>query len=228
MPNISVPKGHTGLPGYRHSHSPALAAERSARAPTDDSQSQLQELFQLQCDSARRHADWEALEYRMQCLLEQLAGVPPYCGAVSRGLAPPRVASDERWWLELGPVDSARELITLERDGSMLAALSPTDGGRLRLTAYRPLDGHSLERLLYLAAHPHPRFGVHMRVNNWQLAVDEAADADNFFASEQGDSYFAHWPGGLGGEGEFGGQTALAGQLVEMQLRVYQHFSQPG
>ncbi|WP_157976399.1 hypothetical protein [Parahaliea mediterranea] len=231
MPTISAPRGHSvlsarGRPPCAPGRSEACSGIPSAPIPDGDSQAMLQQLFQLQCDSARRHADWEALEYRMQCLLEQVAGVPPYSESASRGPVPARIASSDQWWLELGPVDGTREVITLEREGYMLAALSATDGGRLRLATYRPLDGHSIERLLYLAAHPHPRLGVHMRENNWQLAVDEAADTDNFFASEQGDAYFAHWPTGLGGEAACSDQSALAAELVEAQLRVYQHFSQ--
>ncbi|TXS92865.1 hypothetical protein FV139_12930 [Parahaliea maris] len=184
-------------------------------------------LYELQCSSARRHSDWLAMEYSMQRLLEQLGGVPPYGRSVDQGVAPVRSARNEAWWLELGPVDFDDDVITLEREGYMLGALAATEEGRLRLTAYRPLDARSLSLLVELAAHPHPRLGVAMRETNWLLAVDKAAELDHFLAAEQGEAYLAHWPGGLGESGgaEAPWQAPLAAMLVEVQLQVFQHFS---
>ncbi|MBN7798083.1 hypothetical protein [Parahaliea mediterranea] len=181
-------------------------------------------LYWLQLCSAQPGADWLGLEYAMQRLLQQLVAEPPVA-SVAKAVPENRVASSEHWWLELDAVPLDRELVTLERDGYMLAALAPNIDSRLVVSAYRPLDAHSLRMLTGLAAHPHPRLGVAMRENNWELAVDAAAGAENFLASEQGGAYLAHWPRGLGGAVADDVQTPLAPEFVDAQLQVYQRFA---
>lgn len=184
-------------------------------------------LFWLQLCSAQPGADWLGLEYAMQRLLQQLVTEPPAARAANDA-SRAWVASTEHWWFELDAVPLDRELVTLERDGYMLAALAPNTDSRLVVSAYRPLDAHSLQMLTGLAAHPHPRLGVAMRENNWELAVDIAAGADNFLASEQGGAYLAHWPMGLGGAVADDVQTALPPELVDAQLQIYQRFATGG
>lgn len=218
--------GQLGLPPLPELLDQQGAAPRPRADDGDGATSLPRMLYELQCGSARRHSDWLAMEYSMQRLLEQLGGVPPYGSAVAQGGAPVRRAHNEAWWLELGPVDFDSDVITLEREGYMLGALAATGDGRLRLTAYRPLDARSLSLLVELAAHPHPRLGVAMRESNWLLAVEKAAEVDHFLASEQGEAYLAYWPGGLGEDSaEAPWQAPLATLLVEIQLQVFQHFS---
>jgi len=207
--------GRLGLPPISY----PLPAELQLDRLADEDKPPLEQLlYWLQLCSAKPGADWLSLEYAMQQLMQQLV-------LQTR----PSVANNPNWWFELAPVAFDANLVTLERDGYMLAALCPNEDARLVITVYRPLDAGSLQLLTRLAAHPHPRLGVSMRENNWELAMDVAADSENFLVSEQGGSYLAHWPMGLGGAGsgelqEQGDQAELSPALTELQFQVYQRF----
>lgn len=213
--------GHFGLPPIPYPLPESLSRATGGEPPAD------QLLYWLQCCSARPDADWQGLEYAMQRLLQRVVAereLPPL-EPVGPALS---AASCEHWWFQLSPVDPGGELVTVERDGYMLAALAPNEECRLALTTYRPLDAASLDVLTRLAAHPHPRLGVEMRVNNWELAVDTAAESDNFLASEQGEPYLVHWPLGLGGALADDLQSQLPPTLTAAQLQVFQRCSGGG
>jgi hypothetical protein len=175
-------------------------------------------LYWLQDCSASPGADWQGLEYALQRVLEHLAADRE---SAANGSGNSRIAESERWWLRLDPVALDRELLTLERQGYMLAAISPSEDMRLQLIAYRPLDAQSLRLITQLAEHPHPRLGVGMRENNWQLALDTAAGQENFLASTQGAAYLAHWPSGLGCAWTDTEQCPLPPVLTALQLDCF-------
>lgn len=107
------------------------------------------------------------------------------------------VAGDT-WWLEIGPVDLGKEIVTIQRKDLLIAALCPREDGRLRVAAYRPLDARSADMLISLGVHPHPEHGVCMRENNWEYALDSSVGLGNFYACEQGLSYRSWWEHGIG------------------------------
>ncbi|MBJ7574651.1 hypothetical protein [Luteimonas sp. MC1828] len=96
-------------------------------------------------------------------------------------------AAGDHWWLELGPVDLDGPIITLQRNGSLLAALAPCSDGRLRVAAYRPLDARAAGLLLALASG-----------NGWQRALDAAAGVGEHFPGIEGAAYIAYWEAGIG------------------------------
>lgn len=102
------------------------------------------------------------------------------------------------WWLELGPVDLAGELVTIQREDSLVAAISTREDGRLRTAVFRPLDGKSAEYLIGLGRLPHPEHAVCMRESNWQYALDCSAGNGNYYAAERGEVYLSYWKHGLG------------------------------
>lgn len=106
--------------------------------------------------------------------------------------------SGENWWFEVGAVDLTKQLITVQRDNLLLAAICATEGGQLRVAAYRPLDTRSIELITGMSQRPHPIQGVCMRENNWQYALDCAAGNGQFYAAEQHYSYISYWEHGLG------------------------------
>ncbi len=107
-------------------------------------------------------------------------------------------ASSDAWWLELGPVDLTGRIVTIQRGDHLIAAVTPRDDGRLRVSTYRPLDAKSLEYLLGLGQAAHPVHGVNMRENNWEYALDCSAGNGNHYAAERGEAYLSSWDGGLG------------------------------
>lgn len=208
--------GRLGLPPVPFPLPEKLRHEAAGEEPPP-----AQLLYWLQCCSADPGADWLGLEYAMQRLLQRVASERDIPSIEPLGPAVSAITCDQ-WWFQLSTVDPGQELVTLERDGYMLAALAPNEEHRLAIATYRPLDAASLALLTRLAAHPHPRYGVAMRVNNWELAVDTAAEPDNFMATEQGGPYLAHWPMGLGGVMADDIQAQLPATLTAAQLQVFQ------
>lgn len=143
----------------------------------------------LQQQSADGASNWLALEPAME-RIAQLLAVPDGRAVIS--------LESNSGWLELGPVDLAGTLVTVQRQGCLIAAISSRADGRLRVAVFRPLDGKSVEYLTGLGQLPHPEHGVCMRENNWQYALDCSATLGNHYAAERGEAYLSYWDRGLG------------------------------
>lgn len=148
-----------------------------------------QMLHALQQRSREANSPWRTLEPAMDRLAALLA--PEDAREVLS-------AAGDTWWLELGPVDLTAELVTLQRDDDLIAAIRPRPDGRLRVAVFRPLDAKAARSLISLAMHPHPQYGVCMRENNWEYARDSSASTGNFYAADRGETYLSHWQDGLG------------------------------
>jgi hypothetical protein len=147
-------------------------------------------LFWLQQQSGQAERDFRELEPAMARLATLLAPDDDRRDTVT-------VIGDE-WWLELGPVDLAGEIVTIQRDDELVVALACRADGRLRAAAYRPLDASSANKLIILAQNPHPDGGVCMRENNWEYAKDASAGMAQAYAAEEGSAYFSYWAHGIG------------------------------
>ena len=146
-------------------------------------------LYQLQVRSRAGDADWQNLEPAMERLAQILAPDDP---------RPVLAATANEWWLEVGPVDLESPIVTIQRGDNLIAAISSTDSGRLRVAAYRPLDAKSAKYLIDLAVKPHAEHGVCLRENDWEYALDCSAGNGNFYAFTRGEAYLSYWEGGLG------------------------------
>lgn len=146
-------------------------------------------LHALQQHGAEAGVDWRHYAPAMNRLAQLLTA--------DDGRAAAPVMGDD-WWLELGPVDLAGELVTIQREESLIAAISAREDGRLRVAVFRPLDAKSAEYLTGLGQLPHPEHGVCMRENNWQYALDCSATLGNHYAAERGEAYLSYWERGLG------------------------------
>jgi hypothetical protein len=108
-------------------------------------------------------------------------------------------ASGDHWWLEIGSVDlNNGKLVTIQRESSLIAAVSPREDGRLRVAVFRPLDAQSARHLVALGQIPHPEHGVCMRENNWEYALDCSASNGNLYSADRGEAYLSFWEKGLG------------------------------
>lgn len=143
----------------------------------------------LQQHGAEAGVDWRHYAPAMNRLAQLLT-------ADDGRVAAPVMGDD--WWLELGPVDLAGELVTIQREESLVAAISAREDGRLRVAVFRPLDAKSAEYLIGLGQLPHPEHGVCMRENNWQYALDCSAGNGNYYAADRGEAYLSYWKHGLG------------------------------
>jgi hypothetical protein len=142
----------------------------------------------LQALTARGDSAWRQLEPAMERLAELLAPADD---------RPEVSAAGDTWWLELGDLDLTSPLIVIEREGELVAAIAKRDDGRLRATAFRPLDGKSANMLISLSLKPHPVHGVSMRENNWEFALDSASGLGNTYAAHRGEAYLTYHPDGL-------------------------------
>ncbi len=146
-------------------------------------------LHALQQHGAEAGVDWRHYAPAMNRLAQLLTA--------DDGRAAAPVMGDD-WWLELGPADLAGELVTIQREESLVAAISAREDGRLRVAVFRPLDAKSAKYLTGLGQLPHPEHGVCMRENNWQYALDCSATLGNHYAAERGEAYLSYWERGLG------------------------------
>lgn len=146
-------------------------------------------LYQLQVRSRDGDADWQLIEPAMDRLAQLVAPDDP---------GPVLSATGENWWLEVGPVDLDGPIVTVQRGDVLIAAMTATEEGRLRVASYRPLDGKSANYLLSMGQKPHPEHGVCMRANNWEYALDCSVGTGNYYAYERGEAYLSYWQSGIG------------------------------
>ena len=142
-------------------------------------------LYWLQEHSAGQKEGWKELEPAMVRLAEILAPDDPREYLTAQG---------DTWFLELGPVNPRETLVTIQRGNALIAAIAPRDDYRLRVAIYRPPDAKAIRYLLELGKTPHPEYGVCMRDNNWEYALDHANhDFASAMACERGESYLSYW-----------------------------------
>ena len=145
-------------------------------------------LFWLQHKSADAGDQWMEVESAMHRLIQLLI---PESDRLSV------VAEAETWRLEIGSVFLDQQVVTIERDGALLAALRPAEDGRLVAASYRPLDADSLLLLMRLATRAHSRHGVAMCTNNWEYALDSTVTAENYFAQKRNEPYLSYFKFGI-------------------------------
>lgn len=146
-------------------------------------------LDQLQQRASEGASDWRTIEPALHRLAQLVA---------PQDTRPVLAAAGEEWWIEVGPVDLAGPIVTIQRGNELIAAFSAIQDGKLRVATYRPLDAKSAEYIIGLSRRPHPEYGVNMRENNWEYALDCTAGAGNFYAFERGEAHLSYWENGLG------------------------------
>jgi hypothetical protein len=128
----------------------------------------------------------------------------PAMARLAQLLAPEDDASDtasvqgNEWWMELGPVDLDAEIVTLQRDDELVAAITPRADGRLRVAVFRPLDASSATSLINLSHHADEDGKVNLRDNHWEYAKDASCSMGQVYSAEAGGSYLSYWQYGLG------------------------------
>ncbi len=147
-------------------------------------------LFWLQQASAEAGRDFRQYEPAMAQLTRLLAPEDDWSDTAT-------VQGDE-WWLELGPVDLGAEIVTIQRDDELVAAIAPRADGRLRVAVFRPLDASSASSLMNLSRHPDEDGKVNLRDNQWEYAKDASCSMGQVYAAEAGSSYLSFWQYGLG------------------------------
>ncbi len=176
-------------------------------------------LFWIQDYSEDVPDDWLKCEQAMSSLSKLL--VPED--------APEKITVEGDYWrVFLGSVDLAKEIISIQRGGHLLAALQKDKNGGLVASAYHPLDAKSVRLLQGLFTKPAPDGTVCMRANNWEYAHDQSAAIGNAYAAERNDAYLSYWKGlGISYDGsivhEWHSQRDLKpieGKYIAMQIQL--------
>lgn len=147
-------------------------------------------LYWLQDYSANSPKDWMDCEPAMLRLSELIAPLDKDPHSI--------IVEGDNWSLQIAPVELAQEIVTIQRGNHLLAAIQDAGNGRLRVTAYRPLDSKAAMYLSSLSLNPAPDGTVCMRPNNWEYALDCSAGRGNAYAAEAGAAYLSYWEFGLG------------------------------
>lgn len=147
-------------------------------------------LHGLQLRSAKGDADWQGLEPALGRLAELLTPED------DRKLV---TAAARKWWVEIGSINLDEPVVTIQRQGWLIAALAERNDGRLRLATFRPLDAKSASYIFDLCLPPYPRDGtVCGRDSNWEYALDCSAGTGKWYAMDRGDAYLSLWGRGIG------------------------------
>jgi len=147
-------------------------------------------LFALQERSQEGTADWKRLEPAMERLAQIMAPIE------GREVL---TAAGDIWWLELGPIDiKTAEIVTIQREKCLIAAIVNRGDGRLRVAIFRPLDAKSLGYLVDFSRKLDSENGVNTRKNNWEFAFDQAKGIENLYAFKSGTAYLRYWGKGIG------------------------------
>ena len=165
---------------------------------------------------------WPGLELAMRRVAELIAAPDKSTVATVEG---------DFWALRAGEVNLESLIITIQRHDDLVAAVMPYEDGTLVWSVYRPLDALSTQKIINLSRRPHPEYGVQMRENNWEFALDASAHTTSaLYASEKGQAYLSRWDHGLGVNGDktidenYWGQRHFApmpANQVAAQLGVY-------
>lgn len=185
-------------------------------------------LYGLQQRSREAWHDWKQFDAALERLAILVAPVDDR-GVIS--------LSGDNWWLEIGPVDLDSKLVTIQRGDELIAAITQREDGRLRVAAFCPLDAKSVEYLIGLGQNPHPEYGVCMRENNWEYALDCSAGMGNAYAADEGKAYLSYWEFGIGIQNDgsenpifrpYKDLIARSAALVATELGVYYSLSDEG
>lgn len=167
-----------------------VAFEFAAMAAAEDGQLAWAALLHgIQETMSSANCDWRSLELQANALSDLIVAPKESASETAAG---------EEWWLEFGPVDLSKEIVTIQRQDEVLAAIQPREDGRLRVACYRVIEANTARILTGLGIHPHSKFGVCMRENNWEYALDSAGGMGNAYASMDGRTYRSYWKHGLG------------------------------
>jgi hypothetical protein len=146
-------------------------------------------LYWIQEYSAQSRQYWRDYEPAMLRLSELLA--PEETPEVI-------TAEGDDWFLLVAPIDLTNEIVTIQRDGCLVAAMQDYGNGRLVASVYRPLDSKSARYLLSLSIKPTQDGRVCLKPNNWEYALDSSAGMGNAYAADRGEAYLSYWQFGLG------------------------------
>jgi len=99
----------------------------------------------------------------------------------------------DNWFLVCGAVDLDQEIITIQRQEHLIAAMNCLKDGQLCVCSYRPLDADSARYLIRLSQNPDSA----VEKSNWECAkrLAEEKDPDTH---EKGEAYLKTWEFGLG------------------------------
>ena len=146
-------------------------------------------LIWLQQYSSVSPNEWENLEDAMLAIIKMADG--------DQEAQTAKVAGDT-WSFQARTVDLKNEVVSIQREDYLVAAIAGLPEGGLSICHYRPLDAKSIRYILGMALTPQLDGTVCMRPNNFEYAKDCSFSTGNTYASERGEAYLSYWEFGIG------------------------------
>jgi hypothetical protein len=110
----------------------------------------------------------------------------------------PDAIEGDRWYVRLEPVDLGAEIVTVQRQHRLVAAIAGAEDGRLVVSAFQPLDARAIRMLTGCGVKPAPDGTVCLRPNNWEYTLDASAGMGQVYAADRGETYLSYWEFGIG------------------------------
>jgi len=136
----------------------------------------------------------------------------------------------DNWFLVCGAVDLHQNIITIQRQDYLIAAMSPLANGQLCVCSYRPLDAKSARYLIRLSQNP----ALDGPKSRWESAIKNLVGERDANAGDRGEAYLMFWELGLGISSDNSAvapwfnsreSAAIPNNLSAMQLGVCYEYS---
>lgn len=145
-------------------------------------------LYALQKRAAHEKADWLKLASAIDALVYALK---------QQGWSGARIIDRPDFSLPLAEIDLDGDVIAIQRQGKIMAALAQTDGGRIKAQLFHPPCARTVETLISLSQNADENGKLPYYGTPWSSAEDAAASNGQYYAAMEGRTFFAHWSHGV-------------------------------
>lgn len=146
-------------------------------------------LYALQKRAAHEKTDWLKLVPAMDALVHALG---------ERGWSGEQIIDRPDFTLPLAEIDLDCDVMTIQRQGRIVAALAQTDGGRIKAQLFHPPCARTVDTLISLSQNADENGQLPYYGTPWNSAEDTAASNSQFYAATAGKTFLAHWSYGVG------------------------------
>lgn len=146
-------------------------------------------LFALQKRAAHEKADWLKLAPAMDALVRALK---------AHGWSGARIIDRPDFSLLLAEIDLDGDVIAIQRQSRIVAALAQADGGRIKAQLFHPPCARTVETLISLSQNADENGKLPYYGTPWNSAEDAAASNGQYYAAMEGRTFLAHWSHGVG------------------------------
>lgn len=160
-------------------------------------------LYALQVRAEEESVDWRKLAPAMDRLVALLG---------ERKWPISSLVETDTSLVRFGEVDLDGEVITVQRQGRIVAAFQAIEGKQLVTQLFHPPCARTIRTILSLNMRPNEDGVIPYYGTNWDYAADSAAGSGQYYAAEAGRTYLAHWASGVG--------IGFDGELLDLWMKA--------